>query len=260
MRRRTARRSSAGRGTSPAAFRALPIVSRQTGRRRFQSRDACWQRSIPAAPTAAYCERNNSCALADHGISSQSRQAHVVVNSSQNRPRQSRAHAFHKGAVESQIIEESPPGSGIDDSRLACRHSEPLARSVRVPAGDHHRREPMCFSSHTTCGTPGCGICERLRGCSSSPGSGDVSHATSSVEGRLATSDRPPTGSSPPAQRWRSPGGSSRCGATASRRSSCRSHRRYRAHRREAAGQSASRPLPVEGTGGPARSMSARGG
>ena len=38
----------------------------------------------PAAPTAAYWLRKSSCAFADHGSNSQSRQAQVVLKAPQN--------------------------------------------------------------------------------------------------------------------------------------------------------------------------------
>ena len=121
----------------------------------------------PAAPTAAYCELSSSWALADQGISSQSRQAQFVFNSVQKSAGvHRRPHPVEELRLQCRIVEEPPAGAGVDDADLAADHAEPLrGRLLRLRQTITTALEPMCFSSqHDLRDALGAVVGERLGG------------------------------------------------------------------------------------------------
>ena len=85
--------------------------------------DAC-----PAAPTAAYWVLSSSCALADHGISSQSRQTQSSPASSQKSAAVRAARTRSRNCASSAgVVEEPPAGAGGRRcrSRLRARRTAP---------------------------------------------------------------------------------------------------------------------------------------
>ena len=159
------------------------------GSRTFQSAaTASPSAAREAAPTAAYWVRSSSCAFADHGISSQSRQIQ---------------------SVSSSLPETDAVGGTLESrsssSAFRCRRrrrTAPRARVARCRPRPRRRRtaferrrssrqtmitarEPMCFSSQTTLGTPSFGSRRRPRpGARASPARRRCRTATSSAAGR----------------------------------------------------------------------------
>ena len=75
--------------------------------------------------------------MADHGISSQSRQTQVVSSFAQRSAAVSAARTRSRNCrSRSVVVEEPPAGAGVDDAGLAGGHAEPLPRRRLVPADD----------------------------------------------------------------------------------------------------------------------------
>ena len=110
----------------------------------------------PALATGAYCRAISSCALADQGISSQSRQTQSVSSRSQNRAASSARRTW------SSSCRSSSPFSNIERPVRVWQTPAPLGGETpnrrSAAASSRHTtttdRDPMCFSSHTTRRTP----------------------------------------------------------------------------------------------------------
>ena len=92
-----------------------------------------------AAPTAAYWLRSSSCAFADHGSSSQSRQQPVGPELVPEPGRGHRRARRGEQPPRARVVEERPAGAGVDDAGLAARRRTARAAAVRV-AADHDDR------------------------------------------------------------------------------------------------------------------------
>ena len=110
----------------------MPCPSRTPPNARRHRRAPRWpsgRAARPEAPTGAYCARSSSCALADQGMSSQSRHAQCVSSSDQSPDAiHRRADAIQKRSLERLIAEESPAGAGGDHADLAGVDAEALPR------------------------------------------------------------------------------------------------------------------------------------
>ncbi len=110
---------------------------------------------VAAEPTAAYCERRSSWAFTDQGISSQSRHAQSV---SSFRHRSAASKAARTRA--SSPVSSAASLKNRRPVRVKQMPVPPSATPKRLRATSSSRhttttaREPMCFSSHTTLGTP----------------------------------------------------------------------------------------------------------
>ena len=112
--------------------------------------DAC-----AAAPTAAYCCRNNSCALADHGINSASRQTQSVCKLI---PEicgvQSRPYFFKEFLLNLCVVEESSSCARIADPDAFIDDTETSSRRISVAADDHHGARTHMFFFANDARTP----------------------------------------------------------------------------------------------------------
>jgi len=98
------------------------------------------------APTAAYCFFNNSCAFADHGISSQSRQSHPVLNSSQKTGRGcSSLNMVEKFSLQLCIVKKAPASACVADAMPSPVTPKTFARGILVTTDDYHRPRPHVF-------------------------------------------------------------------------------------------------------------------
>ena len=140
----------------------------------------------PAAPTAAYWVLRSSCALADHGISSQSRQTHVVFNSPEVGRGQGRAQAVEELPFELRLVEEPPARARVDDAGLVS--ATRIAPWPPVRPGKRSRRpaSPCASLRRSLRHTLAAIIGERSAGCSSRSGSLSSRRATSWAAGRSA--------------------------------------------------------------------------
>ena len=147
---------------------------------------------------AAYCERSNSCALADHGMSSQSRHTHDVWNSSQKPTAVSAAcNAGQKPPLEIRVVEESPPGARVDDADFVLDDAKPLPRRQLVATDDRDgARSHVLLLADDSRATLIAEIRERFGRMFEQPRLGRLSPtATSSAANRSATSGWPRIGS-----------------------------------------------------------------
>ena len=138
-------------GSARAARRLVAI-----GRRPVQRGDGLGERDACRGADGGVLLRSSSWALADHGISSQSRQDPVGLElvPRGRRPRRASRTRSRKLALELGVVEEPPAGAGVDDADAAVDDAEPLRAASSSRQTTTTAREPMCFSSQTTCGTP----------------------------------------------------------------------------------------------------------
>ena len=100
---------------------------------------ACGKDARAAAPAAAYCWRRSSCALADHGISSQSRQTQSVENSPQKSALVSAARKRASNVIfELLILKKAAAGARITDTAFT-NHAEAFPCDLLITTNDNHR-------------------------------------------------------------------------------------------------------------------------
>ena len=156
------------------------VISRRlpTAKRCVRLHDSA---AVAAAPTAAYCLRSRSCALADQGINSQSTQSQSEPQVGppdwpawQHPARCDHGQdcgfdrSDHQRTAGRCACKMMPARSRvIRDSKSLCRPSHSSRQTITTA------REPMCFSSQITCATPFFSVVIKrfLTGCSNSPGS-----------------------------------------------------------------------------------------
>ena len=159
------RRARRGRGCASAARRR-----RARAPRRVSSTDdgRAERRRAPAAPTAAYWRRISSIAFADHGSSSQSSTSQPVSSASHSPARSTAARS--RSSAGSASSRNGRPGARVE--RAACPRTPKRSRATSSSRQTTAiAREPMCFSSHTTCATPAARYSANASaGCSSASG------------------------------------------------------------------------------------------
>ena len=135
--RRPCSRAVANRSSSVADVDAARrgLLERGDGSRRAPR--------VAAAPTAAYWLRSSSCAFADHGISSQSRQTQSVVElvPEPGRVAARRAPGRATRASSVAVVEERPAGAGVARRRCSSLVDAEAARAPR-PRPGRRRRPP----------------------------------------------------------------------------------------------------------------------
>ena len=170
--------ASAATSTPRAAVRASSAsASREAGAR-------------PRRRPAAYWPASSACALADHGISSASRQTQSVSNSSQNPARPSAARTRSSSAASSGGVgEERPAGAGVDDPGRVRRRRSAGARRRRRGRRSRRRASPCASPRRRPAPTPCAAVVgEGFRGMLEQPRArGWSPTATWSAAGRSAS-------------------------------------------------------------------------
>ena len=148
--RRSTRRARNSAGT-PRHTRWPRVVVRGGGRGRRPSLTprssalssasiAGGRTAVAAAPTAAYWSRRSSCALADQGMISASRQIQSVANSShQPAVRDRRLEADEHFGFERAVVEEAASGARVADTDFAVRGAECPSCGGLVATDDEDR-------------------------------------------------------------------------------------------------------------------------